>query len=105
MDMPEVGGQLGEFSFDIEPGAIPVDQGADGKSMSHVHATVDRGRDFSWPVREGRFVGTAWQTYELRIPGNPSDRVRRERTPEWVVQERGDLELQRTFSEPLPCEG
>ena len=36
VDVPQVGGQLGEFSFDIEPGAIPVDQGADGKSVSHV---------------------------------------------------------------------
>jgi hypothetical protein len=28
MDVPQVGGQLGEFPFDVEPGAIPVDQGA-----------------------------------------------------------------------------
>ena len=36
MDVPQIGGQLGEFSFNIEPGAIPVDQGAGGKSVSHV---------------------------------------------------------------------
>jgi len=29
-------GQLGEFSFDVDSGAIPVDQGAGGKSMTHV---------------------------------------------------------------------
>ena len=34
MDVPQIGGQLGEFSFDIEPGAIPVDQGAGGKSVA-----------------------------------------------------------------------
>src|ERR1700730_10994768 len=37
MDVPQVGGQLGEFPFDVEPRTIPVDQGADGKSMTHVH--------------------------------------------------------------------
>ena len=36
MGVPQIGGQLGEFSFDIEPGAIPVDQGAGGKSVSQV---------------------------------------------------------------------
>jgi hypothetical protein len=36
VDVPQIGGQLGEFSFDIEPGAIPVDQGAGGKSVSQV---------------------------------------------------------------------
>ena len=36
MPMPQVGGQLGEFSFDIDAGTIPVDQGAGGKSMTHV---------------------------------------------------------------------
>ena len=36
VDVPQIGGQLGEFSFDIEPGAIPVDQGAGAKSMTHV---------------------------------------------------------------------
>jgi hypothetical protein len=34
MDMPEISGQFGEFSFGIEPDAIPVDQGADSKSMA-----------------------------------------------------------------------
>jgi hypothetical protein len=37
MDVPQVGGQLGEFPFDIEPSAIPVDQGADGKAVSQIH--------------------------------------------------------------------
>jgi len=27
VDVPQVGGQLGEFPFDVEPGAIPVDGG------------------------------------------------------------------------------
>jgi hypothetical protein len=34
VDVPQIGGQLGEFSFDIEPGAIPADQGAGGKSVT-----------------------------------------------------------------------
>ena len=48
VDVPQIGGQLGEFPFHIEPGAIPVDQGAGGKSMSHVMqpgtATMTLGR-------------------------------------------------------------
>src|SRR5437588_147425 len=36
LDVPQVGGQPGEFPFDIEPGAIPVDQSTCGKSMTHV---------------------------------------------------------------------
>src|SRR6266705_2749444 len=31
-----IGGQLGEFSFDIAPGAIPVGQGAGGEPVPHV---------------------------------------------------------------------
>jgi hypothetical protein len=36
MDVPQVGGQLGEFPFGVEPGAIPADQGAGGESMTHI---------------------------------------------------------------------
>jgi hypothetical protein len=36
VDVPQVGSQLGEFSFDIEPGAIPPDQSVGSISVSHV---------------------------------------------------------------------
>src|SRR5215470_18563060 len=36
MHVPQIGGQLGEFSFHVEPGTIPVDQGASRESMPHV---------------------------------------------------------------------
>jgi hypothetical protein len=36
MDVPQVGGQLGEFPFGVEPGAIPADQGAGSESMTHM---------------------------------------------------------------------
>src|SRR5208282_4198796 len=36
VDVPQVGGQFGKFSFSIEPGAIPADQGASRKSVPHV---------------------------------------------------------------------
>ena len=34
MDVPQVGGQLGEFPFGVEPGAIPANQGAGSESMT-----------------------------------------------------------------------
>ena len=34
--MSEIGGELGEFAFDIESGTVPVDQRAGGKPMAHV---------------------------------------------------------------------
>jgi hypothetical protein len=36
MDVPQVSGPLGEFPFDVEPGAIPVNQAAGGESMTHI---------------------------------------------------------------------
>jgi len=36
VNVSQVGSQLGEFSFDIEPGAIPLDQGVGSISVSHV---------------------------------------------------------------------
>ena len=36
MDVPQIGGQLGEFSFHLESGAIPVDQGAGGESVPQI---------------------------------------------------------------------
>ena len=34
--MPEIGCQLGEFPFDIEPRSVPMDQRARGKSVAHI---------------------------------------------------------------------
>ena len=34
--MAEIGGQLGQFSLHIKSGAIPMDQGACGKSVAHI---------------------------------------------------------------------
>ena len=36
MHMPEIGCQLGEFPFDIEPLSVPMDQRARGKSVTHI---------------------------------------------------------------------
>ena len=36
MHMPEIRGQFWEFSFDIDPGSVPIDQRASGKSVAHI---------------------------------------------------------------------
>lgn len=36
MYMPEISGQLWEFSFDIQSRPVPVDQGAGGKAVAHI---------------------------------------------------------------------
>ena len=36
MDVAQIGGQLRKFPLHIEPGTIPLNQGAGSKSMSHV---------------------------------------------------------------------
>ena len=36
MYMPEIGCQLWEFPFDIEPGSVPMDQRASSKSVTHI---------------------------------------------------------------------
>jgi hypothetical protein len=48
VDVPQVGGQLGEFPFDVETGAIPVDQGAGGESMTHVLQPGTAAGAFGW---------------------------------------------------------
>jgi hypothetical protein len=34
--MPEIRGQLWEFSLDIESSSVPMDQRASGKSVAHI---------------------------------------------------------------------
>ena len=52
MDVPEVSGQLGEFSFDIESGAVPVDQGVGGKSVAimPISALASKAWSFAIPA-------------------------------------------------------
>ena len=68
--MPQIRGQLGKFSFDIEPGAIPVDQCADSKSVSQVMqpwaATVILGR-----YAQAELLGQLGEGISSRLSGNP----------------------------------
>src|SRR3954452_9511352 len=36
MQVPEVGGQLGDLPLDIDARSIPLEEGADGEAMPHV---------------------------------------------------------------------
>src|SRR5207302_11383779 len=48
LDVPQVGGQPGELAFDIEPGAMLVDESTCGKSMTHVLQPGTVGTALGW---------------------------------------------------------
>src|SRR3974377_2066310 len=82
MHVPQIRCQLGEFSFDIEPGAIPLDQCADSKSVSQIMqpraATVILGR---YPQAE--LLGYLGESVSSCTSGNPASTLGDEEGRSW----------------------
>jgi hypothetical protein len=70
VDVPQIGGQLGKFSFDIEPAAIPEDQSADGKSVSHIMQPWTTAVALCWHA-EAELLGELGEGVSSRRSGNP----------------------------------
>src|SRR6266550_76584 len=71
VDVPQVGGQLGEFPFDVAPGAIPVDQGAGGESMTHVLQPGTTAGTFGWGA-EAELLGHFGKGVSCHVACDPA---------------------------------
>src|SRR3984957_18234214 len=71
MDVPEVGGQLREFSFHVESLSIPPDQRTSGKSVTHVRepGTTAMALCRATETELLRYLGEGVARYPLRDPG------------------------------------
>jgi hypothetical protein len=71
MDVPEVGGQLWEFSFHVKSLSIPPDQRTSGKSVTHVMepGTTAMALCRATETELLRYLGEGVARYPLRDPG------------------------------------
>src|SRR3974377_2533759 len=88
MRVPQIRCQLGEFSFALQPGAIPLDKCADSKSVSQIMqpraATVILGR---YPQAE--LLGYLGESVSSCTSGNPASTLGDEEGRSWGRGEKG----------------